>query len=182
MDMRAHFEQLFQDAAFFSASLIFIVLSYSYLTYMYSRKIYHVTVVQRSCYRSAITGLHRQGFLAREIHESVGVHLSVIYRSIKRYKELGTESDRSGRGRRVTVTTTTNLRKERERTRREPSRSVRRMARKMVIKEDELLPWTNAHFGRRNWTFQQDGAPAHRARVVQNWCTTNFPDFVSFEE
>ena len=44
---------------------------------------------------------------------------------------------------------------------------------------DKLLPWTRSHFGRRSWTFQQDFAPAHRARSTQNWLRSNVPDFIN---
>ncbi|VDL73183.1 unnamed protein product [Nippostrongylus brasiliensis] len=44
------------------------------------------------------------------------------------------------------------------------------------ILEKVLLPWARNHFGCRQWTFQQDGAPAHRANVVQQWCRTQIPD------
>uniref|UniRef100_A0A7I4YLY6 DDE_3 domain-containing protein n=1 Tax=Haemonchus contortus TaxID=6289 RepID=A0A7I4YLY6_HAECO len=42
----------------------------------------------------------------REIHQRLGGHHSVIYRTIKRFRQLGTEDDRSGRVRRATVATT----------------------------------------------------------------------------
>ncbi|WKX94524.1 hypothetical protein Q1695_011645 [Nippostrongylus brasiliensis] len=50
-----------------------------------------------------------------------------------------------------------------------------------LLKED-LLPWARSHFGSRSWTFQQDGAPAHRAAAVQERCNDNFPDFISLQE
>ncbi|VDL72812.1 unnamed protein product [Nippostrongylus brasiliensis] len=58
--------------------------------------------------------------------------------TIKRYKDLGTEADRPGRGRPAFVVTTDNIKK--------------------------------------------DGAPAHRAAAVQEWCNDNFPDFISLQE
>ena len=45
-----------------------------------------------------------------------------------------------------------------------------------------LVPWLQSHFGNRPYTFQQDSAPAHKARVVQEWCKNNLADFVSAEE
>jgi putative flippase GtrA len=30
-----------------------------------------------------------------------------------------------------------------------------------------LLPWENNYFGNQHWTFQQDSAPAHAARLTQ---------------
>nr|CDJ96472.1 transposase [Haemonchus contortus] len=262
-------------------------------------------MVKPSCHRSAIITFHLQGISAREIHQRLGVHRSVIYRTIKRYRELGTEDDRSGRGRPATVVTTANLRRVRERIRRQPSQSAHKMSREMGINEsslrriirklglkaykknkcqkltdaqkekrkersrellrrfgngrhlrilftgeklftveqvvnkqndrayavsnphatvgrsshpdsvmvfagitadgktplwfvpegtkvnsqnylellkDKLLPWANSHFGSRFWTFQQDGAPAHRSTTVQQWCKENFPDVIAFNE
>lgn len=50
------------------------------------------------------------------------------------------------------------------------------------ILKKELLPWALSHFGNRQWTFQQDSAPAHKAKIVQDWCAANFPDFISAKE
>ena len=33
-----------------------------------------------------------------------------------------------------------------------------------------------------DWTFQQDSAPAHKARITQAWCERNLPDFISSSE
>ncbi len=33
-------------------------------------------------------------------------------------------------------------------------------------------------FGNRQWTFQQDSAPAHSAKINQAFCAANFPDFI----
>ncbi|CAD6185816.1 unnamed protein product [Caenorhabditis auriculariae] len=38
-----------------------------------------------------------------------------------------------------------------------------------------VLPWANSHYGNRPCTFQQDGAPAHRAKRTQEWYRANFP-------
>lgn len=52
----------------------------------------------------------------------------------------------------------------------------------MDLLKKEILPWAKSHFGSTPWTYQQDGAPAHKARNVQNWCARNFPDFIAFNE
>lgn len=41
-----------------------------------------------------------------------------------------------------------------------------------------LKPWVCEHFGRRPWTFQQDSAPSHKARVNQEWLKNNVPNFI----
>ena len=40
----------------------------------------------------------------------------------------------------------------------------------------KVLPWALRHFGNSPWTFQQDGAPAHKAQETQDWLRDNFPD------
>jgi hypothetical protein len=37
-------------------------------------------------------------------------------------------------------------------------------------------------FQGKPWTFQQDSAPAHMAKVFQKWLKTNTPDFISKPE
>lgn len=45
-----------------------------------------------------------------------------------------------------------------------------------------LKPRFKSHFGRRVWIFQQDSAPAHKAKEVQDWCKANFLGFNSVQE
>ena len=47
------------------------------------------------------------------------------------------------------------------------------------VLEAALEPWTRKHFGRRPWTFQQDSAPSHKARVNQEWLKNHVPHFIS---
>ena len=46
------------------------------------------------------------------------------------------------------------------------------------ILEHALEPWATKHFEGRHWVFQQDSAPAHRAKTTQNWLKYHFPDTI----
>lgn len=50
------------------------------------------------------------------------------------------------------------------------------------VLEAALKPWARKQFGLRPWTFQQDSAPAHKARVNQEWLQNNVPGFISHTE
>uniref|UniRef100_A0A914DKG9 Transposase n=1 Tax=Acrobeloides nanus TaxID=290746 RepID=A0A914DKG9_9BILA len=39
-----------------------------------------------------------------------------------------------------------------------------------------LIPWAHTIFGDDEWTFQQDGAPAHKASETQDFLRDNCPD------
>jgi transposase len=45
------------------------------------------------------------------------------------------------------------------------------------LKDEALRLYPN-----RNWIFQQDSAPAHKANINQAWCKANCPDFISAQE
>ena len=47
------------------------------------------------------------------------------------------------------------------------------------ILQSIVLPWTQQSYPNQNWIFQQDSAPAHRARTTQEFCKNNFPVFWS---
>ena len=47
------------------------------------------------------------------------------------------------------------------------------------VLEAALKPWARKHFGRTPWTFQQDSAPSHKARVNQKWLKNHVPHFIS---
>ena len=45
-----------------------------------------------------------------------------------------------------------------------------------------MKPWAQSHFTNDQWIFQQDSAPAHKAKAIQKWCKSNFPEVISSEE
>ncbi|KIH49284.1 hypothetical protein ANCDUO_20642 [Ancylostoma duodenale] len=45
-----------------------------------------------------------------------------------------------------------------------------------------ILPWACSHFGTEQWTFRQNSAPAHKAKIVQEWCANTLPNFTSADD
>lgn len=50
------------------------------------------------------------------------------------------------------------------------------------VLEAVVKPWAESHFKDTRWTFQQDSAPSHKAKTVQEWCKLNFPDFIASDQ
>jgi inhibitor of nuclear factor kappa-B kinase subunit alpha len=50
------------------------------------------------------------------------------------------------------------------------------------VLDSVLEPWAQQHFANRQWCFQQDSAPAHKAKSVQEWCRYRIPDFLAHED
>ncbi|PIC20539.1 hypothetical protein B9Z55_025705 [Caenorhabditis nigoni] len=79
-------------------------------------------------HRATIIDLFKRGISRNEICKRIGISRHVVYRTIKRFTEIGTLSDRIGRGRKPTVTTPEKVKAIRERIRRDPHRSIRKLA------------------------------------------------------
>lgn len=47
----------------------------------------------------------------------------------------------------------------------------------LEVLKDVVKPWMDQTAGGRHYIFQQDGAPAHTANIVQKWCKENLPEF-----
>ena len=45
------------------------------------------------------------------------------------------------------------------------------------VLEDVVVPWMKSVAGDRPFTFQQDSAPAHKAKMVQSWLLESVPHF-----
>ena len=50
------------------------------------------------------------------------------------------------------------------------------------ILESTLKPNISTLYPDDEWIFQQDSALIHRAKTMQQWLTTNCPDFIGFKE
>lgn len=51
-----------------------------------------------------------------------------------------------------------------------------------IILKDALKPWADKHFKGKHWCFQQDSAPAHKAKIVQEWLKKELPDFIAAKD
>ncbi|CAD6191179.1 unnamed protein product [Caenorhabditis auriculariae] len=183
-------------------------------------------------HRPFILHLFKAGVAPVDISERLGVPSRTVYDTISRFKKLSTFLDRCGKGRKATVVTPDRIKAVKERTKRNPLRSIKKMAKDMKISrssmerivkdktsdeavgygrtihqvshpasgmvfgavsadsktpllfvdqgvkinkevsisdilEETLLPWTQKHINRRQWAFQQDGAPSHTAKLSQ---------------
>ncbi|EFP00887.1 hypothetical protein CRE_08623 [Caenorhabditis remanei] len=86
-----------------------------------------------SPHRSSILNLFKAGVPPVDIIKRLGVPSRTVYDSISRFKKLGTFLDRCGRGRKPTVVTPDRIKAVKERIRRNPHRSIRKMAKGMKI-------------------------------------------------
>lgn len=50
------------------------------------------------------------------------------------------------------------------------------------ILERVVKPLNNTLFANKDWIFQQDSAPSHKAKSTQQWLETNVPGFISVDE
>lgn len=48
-----------------------------------------------------------------------------------------------------------------------------------TVLEPVVKVLTTTLFNNQQWSFQQDSAPAHKARLTQEWLQRNVPDFIS---
>ncbi|RCN46082.1 hypothetical protein ANCCAN_07854 [Ancylostoma caninum] len=104
-------------------------------------------MVRSSVHRSTIITLHQDGVSSREIARRLGLCRSVVFKTIRRFKDLGTSKDRPGRERPRSVTTQENVKKVREKIRRNPERSTRRMAQEMDISRASMRRIVGKHLG-----------------------------------
>uniref|UniRef100_A0A7I4YFT5 HTH_Tnp_Tc3_2 domain-containing protein n=1 Tax=Haemonchus contortus TaxID=6289 RepID=A0A7I4YFT5_HAECO len=79
------------------------------------------------------------GRCSKTIAETLSVSRRTVDSTIKRFKELGTLEDRLGRGRKTTATSTRNVKVVRDMVRRNPKRSMRKIAKKLGISHTSAL-------------------------------------------
>ena len=85
--------------------------------------------------REAIIELHRAGKKNSEIVKLIKAPRSTVYHTVKRFNELGNAADRPRSGRPRTARTPKLVNAVKARVRRNPKRSMRRMARDMDVSE-----------------------------------------------
>lgn len=115
-----------------------------------------------------------------------GVNKILVWRTIRRFKNTGTTKIRGGSGRPRTKRTPAALRRLKARSRRLHfvEKGVKVCAKNYLedVLEPVVKPLNTTLFQDQPWTFQRDSAPAHKAKIVQNWLKNNIPDFISTEE
>lgn len=95
-------------------------------------------VMSRENNRFVVVKLFESGKSAADIVQLLGMPRRTVYDAINRYKELGTTADRLRRGRPLTVTTRENVEKLRRRIRRNPGKSIRKLARELKMKRESV--------------------------------------------
>ena len=83
--------------------------------------------------RSLILKLHFEGKPTKEIMQTASATKWCVYRKIKRYKETGTIVDKPRSGRPRTAQTANMKKIGLERVRRNPARSIRKMAKELKV-------------------------------------------------
>ncbi|XP_076042036.1 uncharacterized protein LOC143025940 [Oratosquilla oratoria] len=89
--------------------------------------------IENMSQREAIIQLHRAGKTNSEIIKLLKVAKSTVYHVVNRFKELGTSEDRPRSGRPRTARTKKVVNAVRERMRRNPKRSIRKLAKDMNV-------------------------------------------------
>lgn len=88
--------------------------------------------------RAAITALHQRGYRNCEISRMLCVARETVSRVIKRFKELGHDGERPGKGRKRSVNTSRNRQLIKKRVQRNPRISMRKIARDTGINREAV--------------------------------------------
>lgn len=122
--------------------------------------------------REAIIALHQKGKKPKEIISALKLPQSTVYKAIKRYNELGTSEDRPRSGRPVTATTPKMIKRVRERIRRNPVRSMRKMASQLGISDYSVRKIVHNRLNMRSYMFAagQDLSDPKKRKVRVDLC------------
>ena len=104
--------------------------------------------------RSSILELFCLGKRQCEIVRLLNVKRDVVSKAIKRFKELGTEHDRPGRGRKRTVNTSSNRQIIRKRVGRNPRVSMRKIARETGMNRESVRQIAKKELGLKPYKLQ----------------------------
>ncbi|XP_076044978.1 uncharacterized protein LOC143027553 [Oratosquilla oratoria] len=102
------------------------------------RTFFFINYIENMSQREAIIELHRAGKTNSEIIKLLKVAKSTVYHVVNRFKELGTSEDRRRSGRPRTARTKKVVNAVRERMRRNPKRSIRKLAKDMNVSNTSM--------------------------------------------
>ncbi|CAJ0936005.1 unnamed protein product, partial [Mesorhabditis belari] len=91
-----------------------------------------------SAHRNSIIQLHKGGTRAIDISKRLKVSKKLVSTTIARFKELGTNFDRKGRGNKRSVINKAIIKKVRDRVRLNPFRPVRKMASQLKVSKSSM--------------------------------------------
>lgn len=144
--------------------------------------------------RIAVIALHKCKKTAVEIFKllkPLKITQKFVYRTIKRYNELSSVNDRPRAGRPRTIRTPAAIKAiwwgvSYEGVTKlhfcEQGVKTRAINYQSDILEKVVKPVSNTLFAGKQWIFQQDSAPAHKAKSTQRWLDQNLTDFIASED
>jgi transposase len=100
--------------------------------------------------RKAVIEHHQSGMTRKDIATSLKIHRSTVYRIIDKFKATGTIKRLSGQGRPRTVRTPAAIRAVRDRIRRNPVRSMRKVAKDLDISERTIRRIVKVNLGAKS--------------------------------
>ena len=145
---RAEFTRYFY---FFVIILYFVIIFIYYLPLIK----FLFRMVAPSSKRSTIITLHQAGHQTKDIVKLLKISRKTVQKAVKRFKETGSTADRPGRGKKKSVRTEQNKKKLREMIRRNPRRSMRKMAKKLEIDEKSVRTIIRKDLGLNSYRIQK---------------------------
>ncbi|PAV93597.1 hypothetical protein WR25_12821 [Diploscapter pachys] len=105
--------------------------------------------------RPIIIILHQTGHQTKDIVKLLKISRTMVQKTVKRFKEIGSTADRPGRGRKRSARTEQNKKKLREMVRRNPRRSMRKMTKKLKIDEKSVRTIIRKDLGLNSYRIQK---------------------------